>query len=654
MSTNKKPALIYTPMLDTDVRPQDDFYGYVNNRWLKQHPIPADKSRWGTFDVLHDEAQKQLKHIFDGLENESGIKPGSVSQQIRDFYYTAMHADDFTQEHLTLIRTVIARLNDISDGDALSARMGELQAMGVEAPWNAWVDCDHGDSSKHILHLSQQGLTLPNRDYYLDTTAEMKKIRAAYQKHLEVVYEHFPSIAPSAQVFSKTILAFETALAKHSRTDAALRDVEANYHKVRFSHLEQAYSNINWRTYADTLTWQPSDQISVDQPEFLGYVDATIQSTPLDIWKMYLAWHFLARYYGRINETFAQLKFGFFGKVLGGAKELKPAWKRAADIIDDTLGQAAGQLYVARHFPESSKQQVLALVERLRAAYKLRIESLDWMTPASKAYACTKLANIKVLVGYPDKWRDFSGLTIGRDSLIANIVAAEQYNCAYYMQRLREPASRDEWFMEPQTVNAYHDPNRLVICFPAAILQPPFFDPEAPLAVNMGGIGAVIGHELTHGFDDQGCRFDAHGNVRMWQTKQDRQAFEKRARIIMDQADAYEVLPGLFMQGMLVIGESIADLGGIEIAYAALQASGPQPEVEGLSGPQQFFITCAIIERCLTRDEKKREYALSDPHPDSPFRVNYMLQHVDGFYEAFHITKDDALYRPQEKRARIW
>ncbi len=645
-------------MLDDATRPQDNFFGYVNNLWLQKNPIPDDKSRWGTFDALQDKAWKDLRTLYEALENNEQLEPGSVAQQTRDLFHTAMHMDTLEQQHLADIEAQLRSIDAVSDTKSLAACLGQLQSIGVEAPWNIWVDSDNKDSKQHLLHFSQDGLTLPNRDYYLGDDETMTNICRSYRQHLKDVYAFFPSLAESPDAFCQTVFDFEHAIAEHSRTDAALRDIEENYHKTRYSDLKATYTNIDWDAYAGQLGWKPDDKISIDQPEFIAFINAQFTDEHLEAWKIYLKWHFLVRYYSRISEKFADLKFQFFGIVLAGTKKIMPTWKRAMHVIDESIGEAVGKLYVEQYFSGDAKQQVLGLVEMVRSAYAQRIEQLDWMTDSTKEYALKKLANIKVLAGYPDTWRNYSGLGIGRTSLIANIIAAERFNNQYYLARLHQPTSRDEWFMYPQTVNAYHDPNRLVICFPAAILQSPFFDPQASLANNLGGIGAVTGHEFTHGFDDQGCQFDAEGNVRNWQTKKDRDVFANRADIIIKQADGYEVLPGLHMQGKLVIGESIADLGGLEIAFTALEtalAAGlSMPGSDGLTPQQQFFVAGAASERDATRDEKKREFALTDPHPDSTFRVNCILQHIDGFYKAFDVRPGDGLYRDPADRAKIW
>lgn len=653
--TKYNPTLL-TKHLDNAIRPQDDFFNYVNAKWIRDNPIPDSESRWGTFTVLRDQAWQHMRTIYEELADTSeDLATGSIEQQARDLYYTALHTDDFEATHLQIIHQYFKKIDAVSNTTELSSCIGELQSIGIGAAWNVSVESDDKDSTKHILHIGQGGLTLPDRDYYLTNGQTMVDVRRAYESHLGKVHASFPGISKDALRLT-AVTEFERNLAVNSRSSADLRDIEKNYNKTTYADLKQAYPNINWPAYADALGWQPDDKISVDQPEFLAFINKQFSAGQLANWRLYLKWQFLAVYYGRINEQFAKLKFEFFGTVLSGTKEMVPQWKRAVTLIDHLMGEGVGKLYAKKHFPESSKQQVLDLVELIRATYKKRIENLDWMAAPTKTYALKKLANIKVLAGYPSKWRDFSGLSIGRESFIANVMAGEKFQTAYYLKRLHEPTSREDWFMYPQTVNAYNDPNRLVICFPAAILQPPFFNPEAPIASNLGGIGTVIGHELTHGFDDQGCQFDAEGNVRNWQSTEDRANFDKRAQIIIDQADNYEVLPELHLQGKLVIGESIADLGGLEIAYDALVSlpKDQQASIDNLSAQQLFFMAFATTEREATREAKTREYALSDSHPNSEFRVNCMLQHVDGFYEAFNVAKNDALYRLPETRAKIW
>lgn len=637
----------FTPQLNPNVRPQDDFFTHVNGKWLKNNPIPDSETHWGTFSVLRENSWLAMRTIFEGLQ-EGTFPAGSVEQQARDFYYTGIHFDEFKEAHLQLLRKYLHGIDDMATVEDISRVIGNLHLLDISGPWAASVGLDHDDNTKHVLHFHQSGLSLPNRDYYLDSTNKMKKIRQAYKEHLQAVHSQVPELAPSAAKLSSTLIAFETAIATVSRAPAHLRDIEDNYHKTPYKAVVSTYKNIDWDTYATMLGWKTGDHISIDQPEFMEFVNTALTEHSLEDWKIYLKWRLTYRLFPKISEEFAQLHFNFFGKVLGGASEIMPLWKRVTLGAEHAIGEATGQLYAKKHFPESSKKQVSEIVEHMRDAYAGRIEKLDWMSDDTKKYAKKKLANMKVLIGYPDTWRDFSGLAVTRNSYIENILTAQAFETKYWLNKLHLPASREDWFMTPQTVNAYHDPTRLVICFPAAILQSPFFSPDASPAENYGGIGAVIGHELTHGFDDQGCQFDAIGNVKTWQTQQERDAFAKKAQVIVDQADSFEVLPGLTLRGKLVLGESIADLGGVEIALDALKKVSPKSDLK------TFFASYAVTECASIREEKLREFTLSDEHPASEFRVNGMLQHIDDFYSAFGVKETDKLYRPKEKRAKIW
>jgi predicted metalloendopeptidase len=649
--TQPETTLLHDAVLDTSVRPQDDFFKYVNASWLNAHPIPKSETRWGTFNVLREDAWKAMRDIFETLQ-AANPEMGSIEQQARDFYYTGMNYDTFEATHLSEIAAIHEKIDAVQNTKQLSNIVGELHAMDIDSLWYTYVDSDHDDSTKHIFHFRQAGLTLPNRDYYLEDSDKMRAVREKYKTHANTLGEFFP-LGTSDNAVWQRIIAFETAIATISRSPADLRDVEKNYNKTTLSDLKSTYDAIDWDEYAKGLGWQADDKITVEQPEFMVFMNESFKTMPLDDIKLYLKWRVLNQCLGKISTRFSDIYFNFFGRVLSGTTEIMPQWKRVVLAAENTIGEGTGQLYARKHFPESSKQQVLSLVEYVRTSYDERIDHLDWMSDETKQYAKKKLANMKVLIGYPDVWRDFSGLSITRTSYLANILAGQKLEVTYWLKKLHEPTSRDDWFMTPQTVNAYHDPNRLVICFPAGILQQPFFSPNASLAANMGGIGTVIGHELTHGFDDQGCMFDAEGNVRTWQTEEERAAFNKKAQIIVDQADAFEVLPELTLRGKLVLGESIADLGGIEISLHALkkQLASFGDISEAIA---EFFINYAYTECSAVREEKLREYTLTDPHPVSEFRVNGILSHVNEFYEAFDIKEGDKLYLPEDKRAHIW
>ena len=654
--TNNTTTSPYQKRLDDSVRPQDDFFAYVNASWLAEHPIPESETRWGSFSVLHDEAQAHMRDIYEKLQGQD-FPAHSLEQQVRDYYSSGMHFDEQQADNLRVVEEYFAKIDTVTDTTGLVRLLGELHCVDIESPWRLIIDADDMDSASHILRIMQPHLTLPDRDYYLDESERMQHIRTEYQNHVRKMYGHFPALGKNEDAFWENLWDFELSLATVSRSRTALRDVQNNYHRVEFAELTKTYAGVDWKAYAETVHWDTSSRISVDQPEVLTHADKLITDKSLEAWQSYLKWLFLNKYSGKLNNKLADIRFDFFGRVLGGATEILPLWKRVAATVDTTMGEGAGRLYAERHFPESSKKQVLDIVEDIRQAYKERIQQLDWMSEPTKQTALRKLANIKVLIGYPDEWRDYRDLTITPDSYLRNTLAAEAWTTSYWLNKLHQPTSRDDWFMNPQTVNAYHDPNRLVICFPGAILQPPFFDPAAPYAANVGSIGAVIGHEFTHGFDDQGCQFDETGNVRTWQTDEERKAFSERAQKIIDQANNFEVLPGVHLKGQLVIGESIADLGGLELAHHALLTKIKEPSEnidDGLNTEKVFFISFAATECGDSRDERKRELAVSDPHPAEPFRVNVTLSNCDSFYRAFDVKEGDKLYLPPAARAKIW
>jgi putative endopeptidase len=633
------------------------FFSYVNNKWLAANPIPKSESRWGTFVSLYHQSLQDMHEIFLDLVGKQ-LKPGSIEQIARDFYETGIHFDEYKDQHVAIIINYCRRINAIKNKAELWGMIGELQTVGIAHTLEITIDADDKDSSRHSLRLQQPRLTLPNRDYYLDKSKVMEKIRNQYQDHAQKVFAHFPIMAPDVDDFWKIIWEFEYGIAKISRSNADLRNVKNNYHRTSFSKLKLTYPDIDWEKFSKTIGWQTTSLISVDQPEYFKYLNQLVSNYTLEEWKTFLKWGFVVSYYGIINNQFARLKFEFFGKILGGAKTLLPLWKRVINRLDIFIGEGVGRLYVKEHFPASSKAQVLSMVEEIRQTYKKRLQGLGWMSQSSKQRAIKKLANIRVLIGYPDKWRDYQGLVITRESYLSNILSASKFQAAYSMDKLDQPVSRDEWMMCPQTVNAYNDPSRLVICFPAAILQAPFFNPKSHISINMGGIGTVICHELTHAFDDEGCQFDESGNVKPWQTTAERHAFAKRAQVIIKQADKFEVLPGLYMIGKLVIGESIADLGGLEIAYDALshklKNKLDQKITNDSTANQLFYINYAFTECAVNREARSRELILNNPHADERFRVNGILTHCDNFYKSFDLKPGDKLYLPANKRVKIW
>ncbi|MBI3494650.1 M13 family metallopeptidase [Candidatus Saccharibacteria bacterium] len=511
--------------LDESVRPQDDFFTYANSNWLNDNPMPDTESRWGTFHVLREEALENMRNIYEGLQSKKDIN--SIEKQARDFYYTGINFDKFEERHWSVLGEIMSTITATDGPSSLSNVIGQLHRRGANVPWALYVGTDENDATKYVAHLYQGGLSLPDRDYYLSSDKEMVKARDKYKDFLGNAYDLYSDIAASKEKFVDTIFSFEHKIAKIQRTNSQLRDVEANYHPISFEDLQNTYANIDWQEYANGANLSYTKNISHDQPEFMEFINKSFVDLPVEDWHIYLKWQLLRQYLPVISKKTAKIYFEFFGKVINGTKKDQPHWKKVVYCMDHAMGENVGQLYVGEHFPEASKKAVLQMVDEISNTFAGRIEDLDWMGDATKAYAIKKLRNMKVLIGYPDKWRDFTSLRVARDSFVENLLEAEMFNHDFELSRLGQPNSRDQWYMSPQTVNAYHDPSRLVICFPAGILQAPFFDREYSMAQNFGGIGMVIGHELTHAFDDQGSQFDADGNVRSWQTVSEKKSFAK-------------------------------------------------------------------------------------------------------------------------------
>lgn len=634
------------PKLDNTVRPQDDFYRYVINDWSKNNPIPGDQSRWSVFHELHEKSLLRLRTIFEELQGQK--TQDATSQQARDFYHSSMYFDKYSKQHWDTVNAYIDKINAINNTDQLSYVVGELHRIGVRTPWANLVDTDDKDAKKYLVRIQQAGLSLPDRDYYLSNEKTMVDIRDEYKKFIGKVHELFGDQIVLKDTFVSTIFELESKIAKIQRTNVQLRDVDSVYNPIKFDELRKIYANINWDEYARGTKWANTESISQDQPEFIDFINTQFTEDHIKQWQIYLKWKLLCKFLPYISTETSKTYFEFFGVIIGGRKEMTPLWKKAVSTIEYCMGENVGKLYVKDHFTKEAKEKVENLVSQIKEVLNKRIGDLDWMSKKTKAYAIKKLNNLIVIVGYPDEWRDFSDLSIVENSLVDNIINSEIFNHDYEMSRLGQVNIRNQWLMSPQTVNAYHDPNRLVICFPAGILHAPMFDVNASDAQNLGGIGTIIGHEISHAFDDQGCQFDADGNVRVWQMQEERKAFSERAKLIIDQADQFEALPGLNLKGDLVIGESIADLGGLEFCLEILNNSSDK------SGIEEFFINYTFTRAESVRAQMAREFALTDPHPPEEFRVNAMLQHLDSFYEAYDVKKGDKLYRSPEKRAKIW
>ncbi len=638
----------HTPQFDTSLRPQDDFFGYINNPWIAAHPIPPTESSWGTFYQLRDNAADAVHAITDDLTAADAGTLTPDQQRIQQFFTTALTYPSLAQAHYATLRGLLDEIEAIASPRDLARYIGRTHRRGQSPFWTPYVDHDDKDSQLQVLRFHQSGLTLPNRDYYLDQDDHMCSVRGKYQTFYEELQSHLPElVTPQWQ----QVMTIETDLATHAWTQIELRDIAKNYHRYDQASLRADFT-WEWDAYFEGLGWEtPNDALVVSQPDYLNY--ALSLCTDIASIKDYLRWRAFDGLLSWIDETTTELAFGFFGTVLTGVTEQKPLWKRVVQLVDSlVIGEVVGREYAAKHFPEASKQAVLAIVETIRTAYHARLDRLTWMSDVTRQRAHTKLDNMAVLIGYPNTWKDFSSLQLSDDNLLTNLLAVREFDSALDLVKVGQPPAKEEWEMHAHTVNAYHHPNRLEIVFPAAILQPPFYDPAASLATNLGGIGAVIGHEFTHGFDDQGADFDEHGNTNRWQTPSERCEFDRLAQFIVQQADAYETAPGVTLQGQLVLGEAIADIGGLALAVEAYQMQSPDDDLH--PGLKELFINFARCECGHATLERAIQLAKIDPHPPSRFRVNCVVCHVDEFYNVYEVSPHDKLYLSPASRAKIW
>jgi putative endopeptidase len=641
---------------DMTVSPGQDFYQYVNGTWIKENPIPAEYSRWGAFPQLRDNNLVALHAILEELAAQPA--PGDGEQRkLRDFYLTAMDESKLQQQGAAPLARELAGIADISDRATLLAELAHLRALGLPMLFSLSVAQDEKQSTRYAVHLRQGGLGLPERNYYTEDTEASKKIREQYREHVAKVLELLGDSAEAAAGGAQTVLRLETRLAEASRAPTELRDREANYHKQTLAELAALTRNVDWPAFFKAVELDGVEDAIVGQPEFFQRVDQMLADVPAAEWRVYLRWHLAHAMAAYLGDAFERENFRFYSTVLRGVTQMQPRWKRAIGTIDRQMGEALGKLYVERHFSPMSKQRMDTLIQNVMAVYRERIATRPWMGEETKKQALAKLATITPKIGYPSKWRDYASLDIKPDSYVQNVLRSEAFESRYRLSRLGQPVDRAEWHMTPPTVNAYYNSTMNEIVFPAGILQPPFFNPEADDAVNYGAIGAVIGHEMTHGFDDQGSRSDGDGNLKNWWTEQDRSQFNALTGRVVKQYDACAVVNDLHINGRLTLGENIADLGGVMIAYAAYQKSlggKPAPVIDGFTGPQRFFIGYAQVWRGSVRDADQRLLLRTDPHSPPRFRTLVVLSNVPAFYEAFDVKPGEAMYRPPEERVEVW
>jgi len=639
--------------IDDAVRPQDDLYRHLNGKWLDTFELPADKGSYGAFTHIEDETQERLRGIVDGLSAAAGT--GEVLK-IADLYASFMNEARLETLGLAPVEAQFAAIDALASKRDIPALIARFNETGAGAPYDIDIDLDPKDSTRYAVIVEQSGLGLPDRDYYLKGDAKFKDVRAKYLVHVEKMLKMAGDT--NARRSASDILKLETAMAELQWTRVANRDPEKTYNKFAIVGLEKLTPAYDWSRYLERSGIAgKTDYVIIRQPSYFSGLDKLISETPLTAWKRYFKWHQLSAAAPYLSKVFVDERFAFYGTVLRGIPENRPRWRRGMALLDGSMGEAIGKLYVDRYFPPQSKARMEELVHNLIEAYRRDIVTLDWMAPQTKRGAQEKLTKLVTKIGYPTTWRDYGALSIARDDLWGNVVRAAEFEYRRGVRKLGKPIDRNEWLMTPQTVNAYYNPVMNEIVFPAAILQPPFFDATADDAVNYGAIVAVIGHEVSHGFDDKGSQYDADGNLRDWFTKEDHDKFAARTRALVAQYDAYEPVAGYHVNGELTLGENIGDNSGLAIAYKAYQlalSGKTPPTIDGFTGEQRFYLGWVQIWRGKVREDEAIERIKTDPHSPPAVRGTAPLMNQPGFYDAFGVQPGDKMYMPPGNRVTIW
>ena len=643
--------------MDTTVSAGTDFFRYACGGWNDAHPLTAEYSRYGTFDELFENSQKQLRELIEGLAAQKNNQAGSAAQKIGDLYNMAMDSGTLNKQGAEPVKAMLDKIAGMKDKSEIVPMMTEMAHIGIGTYFHSYVYADLKNSSLNIFQMGQGGINLGEKEYYLDTDSITQNIREQYKLYIGKLFQLAGFSEADAQQKVADVMEIETAIAKVSRSATELRDPEANYHKMSFDELKKTIAGIDWDAYMKGLGIQAPAELNVEQVEPIQEVARLMNTLPLSKHVSYLEYNLLDAAASCLSDDFVAARFDFYGKVLSGRQVNQPRWKRAVNSVNGMLGELVGEMYVEKYFPAAAKERMVKLVKNLQTALGERIDAQEWMSDSTKIRAHEKLAAFHVKVGYPDKWKDYSKLEIKNDSYWANVCRASEWGFNDMYSRIGKPVDKDEWLMTPQTVNAYYNPSTNEICFPAAILQPPFFNMEADDAANYGAIGVVIGHEMTHGFDDQGRQFDKDGNLTDWWAPGDADRFKERAQVMVDFFNKIEVLPGLQANGELTLGENLADHGGLNVAYLAFQNAtkdAPLGVVDGFTPEQRFFLAYATLWAGNIRDEQIRVYTKSDPHSLGKWRVNGALPHIQAWYDAFHITPSDPLYVAPENRVNVW
>jgi predicted metalloendopeptidase len=638
--------------LDTSVRPQDDFYRHVNGAWLERTEIPADKSNYGSFAQLADKSRERLRTIIEEAAATPARK-GTDTQKVGDFYKSFMDTTAIQRVGLTPLNEEVSRIDAIKTSDDLLAYFGHAQKSGGGAPFRLFVNQDAKESTRYIAYLNQSGLGLPDKDYY--ENEKFAEQRTKYVEHIERMLGL--AAVDNSRTRAREIMQIETRLASHQWERVRNRDRNAVYNKFSIAELNELTPTADWSLVMASAGLKGEKEVIVRQPDYFTAMVEIVNDVPIEQWRGYLYWHLLSTSAPYLGDAYVQEDFNFYSGVLRGIEENLPRWRRGVAAVERALGEVVGKLYVEEHFRPEAKARMEGLVENLRKAFAIAIDDLEWMSPQTKQEAHAKLAKFTPKIGYPDEWKDYSQLSVEPDELLRNVMASREVEYNRMISKLGQPINRNEWFMSPQTVNAYYNPSMNEIVFPAAILQPPFFNMEADDAVNYGAIVAVIGHEFSHGFDDQGRKSDGDGNLRDWWTEQDAVEFKKRADGLVAQYDAYSPIEGMNVKGDFTLGENIGDLAGLAMAYKAykLSLNGKEaPVIGGYTGDQRFFMGWGQIWRRLYREDELRQRLVTDPHSPSEYRVNGIVSNMPQFFEAFDVKSGDELYRPESQITKIW
>ncbi len=652
----KLSAGIRMENMDTTAVPGEDFYKYACGGWMKLNPIPAEYSRYGSFDKLGEDNQKRLQAIFDDVVSKrKELGKGSDAQKIADFYTVAMDSVRLNAEGFNPIIEDLKKIDNINNASDVAKYMGEVSNVNIF--FGMYVDADIKNAKSNLLQTYQGGIGMGQKDYYFDTTESITEVRNAYVQHVQKMFEMIGVPTEEAANNAKVVMNIESRIANSHFSQVELRDPEGNYNKYSYDDLLKEYPDFDWKALFDAMDIKVKE-ISISQPSAVKEAIAILNDTPIDQIKTYIKWQLINSASSYLSDDFSKENFEFYGKIMSGSEEQSPRWKRAVDVVNSSLGMAVGRIYCDKYFHEDAKKRMEKLVDNLLKAYSERINNLDWMSEETKAKAQEKLSAFYVKVGYPNKWIDYSSLEINKDDSYWDIVKkASKFEVDFMLDKLNRPVDKDDWYMTPQTVNAYYNPTTNEICFPAGILQYPFFDMGADDAFNYGAIGVVIAHEVTHGFDDQGCQFDKDGNLVNWWTESDKENFTQRTKVMEEYFNQIEVAPGLFANGAFTLGENIADHGGLQVAYHAFKNAtkdAPLEVIDGFTPEQRFFISYANVWAGNIRDEEVVRRTKVDPHSLGKWRVNGALPHIGAWYEAFNITPESPLYLAPEKRVSIW